>query len=188
MQDASWYQIWIANEASSENGVSGNVYRRWVTAANAGCDGFASKCNHEASKLIGGRQVNWWIQTWSSEGVGPWRSVPLGYDTGYGPTPPATKVLVTVGSGVGALPVYRWESRSSATWYWLWVEETGAAAQPTIARWVTAADAGCVGGGECSVSSSVSIANGGTAWMLTYGEDQGAALYGDWSPAVSFQP
>ncbi len=31
-------------------------------------------------------------------------------------------------------------------------------------------------------------ASGGTAWVLTYGEDQGVGLHGEWSPAVSFLP
>ena len=188
ISSATWYLLWVENEASAEQGSNGTVHRAWYTAAQLGCSSGSGICQVSAPKNIGGSVVRWWVQPWNSViGTGIW-SLPLSYNSGFGPNPPATNLMSPNGAGVGSSPTYSWESRSTATYYNLYIQDSSAVSQPRLYLWLTAAQAGCSGGGTCSYTPSISVTGESTWWVMTYGQDSGVDLYGSWSAPQSFTP
>ena len=74
--DASWYYIYI-------QGPSGLVHADWYSAAQV-C--VASTCSLPNVKTLAVGEHRWWIQTWNSNGYGPW-STGMTF-TVPAPTPP----------------------------------------------------------------------------------------------------
>jgi len=65
--DATWYRLWI-------NDSTGNLLKRWYTAAQAGCASGIGVCTvspGDDAHLAFGDGV-WWVRTWNSVGYGPW--------------------------------------------------------------------------------------------------------------------
>jgi hypothetical protein len=122
----------------------------------------------------------WWIQTWNDAGYGPW-SDGMNFTVG-GPPGPATLISPS-GSISTTAPTYTWNAVSSATWYYLWVNDSTTAAGK-IKTWYTAAQAGCASGsGTCSVTPSTVLAQGACQWWIQTWNDAG---YGPWSSGMSF--
>lgn len=94
--------------------------------------------------------------------------------------PPDKSMLVSP-SGTGTSnPTYTWQAVSSATWYYLWVND--ATGNP-IRKWYTAAAAGCSGGtGQCSVTPSTTVSGTVTWWIRTWNSNGN----GLWSSSLTF--
>ena len=98
--------------------------------------------------------------------------------------PPAKATLVSP-SGIiyTTTPTYVWNAISSATWYYLWVNDS-AGGSGKIAIWYTAEESGCGSGtGTCSVTPSVALAPGAAQWWIQTWNPDG---YGPWSDGMSF--
>jgi len=61
---STWYYLWV-------NDSSGNVIKKWYTAAQAGCVAGSGTCSVQHATAVSGRSV-WWIMTWNRSGYGPW--------------------------------------------------------------------------------------------------------------------
>jgi hypothetical protein len=64
---STWYYLWV-------NGPSGNVIKKWYTAAEANCNG--TTCSVIPGTTLSSGAHTGWIQTWNELGEGPW-SEPL---------------------------------------------------------------------------------------------------------------
>jgi hypothetical protein len=110
-----------------------------------------------------------------------------GFDIGFDEftsllPPPAASLVAPIGGIATTTPTYRWEAVVTATFYYLWVNDAGAA--PKITQWVSAADAGCDGGvGVCSLRPSVPLMPGAARWWVRTWNEAGL---GPWSVALDF--
>ena len=97
-----------------------------------------------------------------------------------GPPPAALEILP---SGMtGKKPNFIWREVSSASWYYLWVNDPSGT--PVIQQWYTAAQVGCPAGtGNCTVSPSVALPNGTYTWWILAWNENG---YGPWSSSLKF--
>ncbi len=167
---STWYYLWV-------NDSTGVKITQWYTAAEAGCASGTGTCTVAPSTALAQGAGQWWIQTYGAAGNGPWSS-PLGFTV----SPPPAATLVSPSGPINTRPpTYNWNAVSSATWYYLWVND---ATGNRISRWYTAAETNCASGtGTCSVSPSTALAQGaGQWWIQTYG----ATGNGPWSSALSF--
>ena len=67
VSNATWYRLWI-------NDSTGNLLKKWYTAAQADCAGGTGVCTvspGDDAHLSFGNGA-WWIRTWNSVGSGPW--------------------------------------------------------------------------------------------------------------------
>jgi uncharacterized protein (DUF2141 family) len=96
---------------------------------------------------------------------------------------PKATLLAPSGAGIEATPIYTWQPVPGATWYELWVNDSGQARK--IDTWYTSAGVGCAGGiGTCVVSPSTPLAPGtATWWIQWWGDEIG---YGSWSDGMGF--
>jgi hypothetical protein len=79
-------------------------------------------------------------------------------------------------------PTYTWNPVTNATWYQLWVNDSGTNSK--IQAWYTAAQAGCASGmGTCSVTPTTPLVTGAAQWWIQTWNDAG---YGPWSDATGF--
>jgi hypothetical protein len=172
VSNATWYRLWV-------NDSTGNKIQKWYPAADAGCADGAGPCSvTPTTEVIGSCQ--WWIQTYNAGGFGPW-SVPLSFTTPI-PTPPVAATLVSPSGTISTFtPTYTWNAVSTATDYYLWVND---AVGNRIQEWYTAAQAGCVGGtGTCSVTPSTPAGPGTCQWWIQTKSDGGV---GPWSTGMYF--
>jgi len=61
---ATWYYLWV-------NDSSGKVFSKWYKSVDV-CSG--GTCSTTPSTVLTNDDHKWWIQTWNSEGYGPWSS------------------------------------------------------------------------------------------------------------------
>jgi hypothetical protein len=171
VSNATWYYLWVDDAA-------GNKIKQWYTAAQAGCGSGTGICSVTPAVAVGGAS-KWWIQTWNASGYGPWSSG-MAF-TVLAPGLPGKAVLISPsGTITTTTPAYTWYAVSSATWYYLWVDD---AAGNKIKRWYTAAQAGCESGtGTCSVTPEVAVGGASKWWIQTWN----AVGYGPWSDAMNF--
>lgn len=95
--------------------------------------------------------------------------------------PPAAAVLTSPLGGVGTLtPTYTWQAVPASTWYYLWVND---ATGNVIKEWYTAAQAGCAGSSTCSITPSVTLAQGSATWWI---RTWNAIDNGPWSAIGNF--
>lgn len=81
---------------------------------------------------------------------------------------PQPMPISPVGDITTATPVFRWQAAAGATSYLLWVNEYANPNVPgKINRTYSAAEAGCNGGGICSVSPGVTFAKASAEWWVT---------------------
>jgi hypothetical protein len=73
--------------------------------------------------------------------------------------PPEKATLISPSGTISTpTPTYTWNAVPSATWYYLWVNDS---TSTKIQTWYTATQAGCASGtGTCSVTPSVRLASG----------------------------
>ncbi len=98
--------------------------------------------------------------------------------------PPTAATLVSPSGYISTNhPTYTWDKvtgASPATWYYLWVENSGT---PVIQQWYTAASV--CGAATCSVIPAVPAFGGTYTWWVLTWNSYG---YGPWSNPLSFVP
>jgi hypothetical protein len=62
---ATWYQLYV-------NDSSGNKIQKWFTASEVGCETGTGTCSVKLPTALAAGLGQWWIQTYSSGGFGPW--------------------------------------------------------------------------------------------------------------------
>src|SRR6202022_3066187 len=96
--------------------------------------------------------------------------------------PPATTLISPAGAIGTQTPTYRWSKVSSASWYYLWVQNQGGV--PVIQAWYTGAS--LCNMSTCSVTPAVTLAAADThTWSVETWDGFG---YGPWSTSLSFTP
>jgi M6 family metalloprotease-like protein len=176
VSNSTWYYLW-ANDST------GNVIKKWYTAAQVGCTSGSGTCSITSTKSLANGAGKWWIRTWNSTGYGPWGAGKSFNVTATGGTKPGAATLVSpTGSITDSTPTYTWNAVSNSTWYYLWGNDSTG---NVIKKWYTAAQAGCTSGaGTCSVTPTTSLANGaGKWWIRTWN----STAYGSWSLPKSFK-
>ncbi len=149
---ATSYYLWV--DDSSANG----KIQQWVTATEAGCAAGTGTCSVTPSIALAQGAATWYVQTWNSSGYGAWSSG-MGFTVPAGQTPLPATLIAPTGSDIGATPIYTWNAVPGATWYELWVNDSGQARK--IDTWYTAAGVGCAAGtGTCVVAPSIPLAPG----------------------------
>jgi len=172
---STWYYLW-ANDSSTNSG----KVKAWYTATQAGCSSGSGTCSVTPSTALAAGTSQWWIQTWNDAGYGPWSDV-----MNFVVIPPPGKA--TLVSPAGAIssntPTYTWNAVQSATYYYLWVNDSSTSGKIKI--WYTATDAACVSGSgtSCSVTPSTALAAGAAQWWIQTWNPSG---YGPWSDGMAF--
>ena len=65
VSDSTWYYLWV-------NDSTGTPIKKWYTAADAGCGSGSGLCSITPTTALALGSCTWWIQTWNSDGDGPW--------------------------------------------------------------------------------------------------------------------
>jgi hypothetical protein len=167
--DSSWYYLWI-------DGPSGNVHKRWYEVGNTiTCS--VGICSVTPSMELPGGDYIWWVQTWNTDGYGPW-STSLSFSL---PTekPPATTLVSPSGSISIHSPTYTWNAVDNATWYYLWVSDSDG--DPVIRQWYRY-ETVC-SGDTCAVTHTTALSNGNHRWWIQTWNPNG---YGPWSAGIPF--
>ena len=82
-----------------------------------------------------------------------------------GSLPPKATLVSPSGNIATTTPTYTWNQVATATWYELYVNDSGTSGK--IQQWYTAAQAGCSSGtGTCSVTPSTGLAAGAAQWWI----------------------
>jgi hypothetical protein len=170
---ATWYYLWV-------NDTMGNRIMQWYRAADAGCPDGVGTCSVTPSTALAPGPAQWWIQTWSPNGHGPW-SLAMTFVATTPPPPGRATLFSPTGAIVARTPTYTWISVPGATWYYLWVNDSSGT---RIAQWYPAADAGCAGNTpNCSITPPTILASGAAQWWIQAWNPSG---YGPWSTALEF--
>jgi len=103
-------------------------------------------------------------------------------------SPPGAATLSSPSGSINsAAPQFTWQAVSGATWYYVWVRDSGTmdySGSPRIAHWITASDAGCgSGSGTCSWYADKNLESGDAKWWIRTWNSAG---YGPWSSAMDF--
>jgi len=176
VSNATWYYLWV-NDASNSSG----KIRTWYKAEEVGCASGSATCRVTPTTSLSSGACNWWIQTWNDAGYGSWSDA-MAFTVG-GAGPPGKAMLISPSGTITTATVgYTWNPVSDATWYQLWVGDSGGA--PEIQSWYTAVQAGCSSGtGTCSVTPATALTNGTYWWWIQTWNDYG---YGPWSDGMPF--
>jgi uncharacterized repeat protein (TIGR03803 family) len=173
VQSATWYYLWV----DDANGVR---IKQWYKADDAGCSGSSALCQATPPVPVKGSS-EWWIQSWSAVGEGPW-STPLSFDAPVLPAPAAATLVEPSGSIDTPTPTYVWNAASNSTWYYLWVDD---AAGPGIKQWYSIAQANCPSGtGQCSVNPGIGLVGPFCKWWIQTWSYPGGP--GPWSAPTQF--
>jgi large repetitive protein len=171
VSNAEWYYLWIMDSVSI-------TVRQWFTASAAGCASGTGLCSVAAPAPVRPGPVYWWVQTWNSDGYGPWSAAML-----FTPSVPGQVTTVSpTGPTPTPTPSFTWNASPLASYYYLWVNN--AAGAPVLRQWYTAAAAGCPAGtGTCTIAQPVTLGPGRAVWWIQTWNDVG---YGPWSAARPF--
>ena len=94
----------------------------------------------------------------------------------------STTLIYPSGNINSSHPTYKWNAVCGANSYWLLVDDT--TGRGKIFKPFSASEAGCASGtGTCSVTPSISIADGNATWWIDPCHSRGC---GDWSNALGF--
>jgi hypothetical protein len=172
---ATWYYLWV-NDSSTNSG----KIKTWYTSAEVGCGSGTGTCSVTPSTNLAAGAGQWWIQTWNNAGYGPWSDA-MSFTVSVS-GPPGRATLVSPSGIISTTtPTYTWNAVASATWYYLWVNDS---TSTKMQIWYTAAQAGCGSGtGTCSVTPLVTLASGAAQWWI---QTYNSAGYGPWSTGMSF--
>ena len=168
VSNSTSYYLWV-------DGPSGTaVIQTWYTAAQAGCASGTGTCSVTPSTTLSNGTNQWWIEAGAG---GPWSDA-MNFTVNVAPPGKATLVSPS-GTISTSTPTYTWNAVSTATSYYLWVDEPSGTA--VFQTWYTATQAGCASGtGTCSVTPSTALVNGASVWWIEAGA--GAP----WSDAMNF--
>jgi hypothetical protein len=64
--NASWYRLWVRDS-------TGVIINKWDRALQTNCTAGSGECTITPATAVSGA-ASWWIQTWNSNGYGPWSS------------------------------------------------------------------------------------------------------------------
>jgi hypothetical protein len=169
---ATYYQLYVDDS-------SGTKIQKWYTSAQAGCSSGTGMCSITPSVALAEGSGIWWIQTWNSSGYGPWSGVSF---TVVSPDLPGKSILISPPGGTRTnTPFFTWNAVSTASWYYLWVDD---ASGHRMDEWYKGAEAGCSSGtGTCSVRPDIALAQGPAKWWVQAWNSNG---YGPWSDGMPF--
>jgi hypothetical protein len=102
---ATWYYLWI-----NKNGEY--YHQEWIQSAS----------RWTATNDLPSGSYEWWVQTWNTEGYGPWSTnsiffVPFTVPGVIGMDLAVVKDTTTI--------QYQWYADMGSTWYELWINENG---------------------------------------------------------------
>ncbi len=181
---ATWYYVWVRDSGTMNYSGSPRI-GHWITASAAGCGSGTGTCSWWADKNLQSGNAKWWIRTWNSAGYGPWSSAMDFMVSGV--SLPATVTLVSPNSDVSTTtPELTWNSASGATWYYVWVRDSGTmnfSGEPRVKQWLSASQAGCSGGGTCSWTVNKDLMEGSTRFWVQSWNPSG---FGGWSSGMHF--
>lgn len=149
----------------------------WYTAVAAGCQAGA-ECGAVPSVTLSNGTADWRVQAWTPLGYGAWSPlVPL---TVAIEAPLAPTLVSPNGPAGSRTPAFRWNGSANATLYFVRVYDvTGA----RIERWLSPAEAGCAGGGVCTLNAGVTLASGAGSWQVIAWNP---TAYSPWSSTLVF--
>ncbi len=168
---ATWYQLWI-------NDSSGKLFAKWYTANEMGCE--TGICQIKPAVPLEGGEYAWWVQSWNPAGSGPWAEG-MAFTVITEPPP-----IATLSAPNGTLNdntlTYTWKQVKTATWYYLWINDSSG---KIFTKWYTANEAGCVGflGVICQIKPAISLEAGQYTWWIQTWNPIG---YGPWSEGMTF--
>jgi len=172
---ATWYQLWVNDSATSPK------IKAWYTAAQVGCAAGTGTCSVTPATALALGLGQWWIQTWNDSGDGPWSDV-LQFTVVTGGAPGKSTLVFPTGTITTTTPTYIWNAVSTATWYYLLVNDS--AGVPQIQAWYTVGQVGCAtGSGLCSVTPGIGLTLGAGQWWIQTWNSNG---YGPWSDPLNF--
>ena len=121
------YYLWV-------NDSTGNRLQKWYRQDETGCLTGGEICSVTADIALAPGAAQWWIQTWNSDGYGPWSDAMV--FTVPAPVPPGKCTLASPSGTIGTnTPNYTWQAEPNSTSYYLWVNDsTGIRYQ----KWFTA--------------------------------------------------
>lgn len=170
---ASNYYLWV-------NDPTGTVIQQTYSASQANCGSGSGTCQISPGTSLNSGDISWWVQASNAFGNGQW-SARGAFVVGGVPGP--ASLLFPLGASAGANPPYSWNPVSNSSWYMLWVNENGS---NKVARWYTAAQAGCPTGNEtrCEINPPENSTSGSSSswWVRTYN----TAGMGAWSAQRDF--
>jgi hypothetical protein len=173
---ATWYLLWVNSTAGS------GVINSWYSAEQANCASGTGSCSVTPATPVAAGNAQWWIQTWSEAGYGPW-SDGMSFSVDVGGPPPKASLISPSGTITTSTPTYTWNAVATSTWYLLYVNDSKT--QATINQWYKASDTGCgSGSGTCSVAPSTVLAPGDCQWWIQTWNDSGT---GPWSDGMMFK-
>jgi hypothetical protein len=170
---ATWYLLWV-----SSNGTP--IMQKWYTAAQSGCISGIGTCSVKPDITLPSGSAQWYIQPWNAAGYGAWSDGMI-FAVAGASLPEKTTLIAPVGTISTTTPTYKWNAAATATWYYLWVDDSNG---NRVKSWFTALQAGCAAGtGTCSVTPATSISPGAALWWVQTWNDAG---YGPWSDGMPF--
>jgi Zn-dependent metalloprotease len=172
VSNATWYSLYV-------NDATGNKINQWYTREEAGCASGIGNCAVTPTTEVRGSS-QWWVRTYNAAGLGPW-SVGMSFTAPSPTVPPGAATQVSPNGGWSdSTPTYTWNAVSTATWYSLYVNDSGG---NKINQWYAAADAGCAdGAGTCSVTPTTMVLGTYNWYIRTYN----SGGVGPWSSGKSF--
>jgi hypothetical protein len=150
---ASSYYLWV-NDTSAAPRIA-----QWMSATDANCGSGTGNCSASPSVVLASGAGRWFVQTWNSFGYGPW-SAALDFSI-VGLVAPT--LMSPTGTISSSGPTFTWNAVSGATYYYLWVNDSGSA--PKFTGWFTTTATGCgAGTGTCSTAIGVPLNAGAGRW------------------------
>jgi hypothetical protein len=184
VSDSSWYYLWV--EGPTSDGV---LIQQWYNAAEI-CAGGTCAVTPPTTLFLGTHKA--WVRPWNHVGNGPW-SARKDFTITAPTAPGAATLTAPAGTITDTTPTYTWNAvladppqgdpeiaGDAATWYYLWVDGPGG---NVIKQWFTAAGAGCVAGGTCSVTPGTELTGGDHSWWIRTWNEAGQ---GPWSARADF--
>jgi inhibitor of cysteine peptidase len=170
---STWYYLYV-------NDSKGTRITSWYSASQAGCAGGTGTCTVSPGTVLATGSGVWWVQTYGSNGYGPW-SNSMAFTVPAPPSPGKVTLVSPSGTISTATPLYTWNADPNSTWYLLYVNDSTG---NKISNWYSASQAGCSGGtGTCSIEPGTVLAPGSATWWI---QSYGAAGNGPWSNGMTF--
>jgi hypothetical protein len=171
---ATRYSLWV-DDASGPRRVNA-VY----SAAELGCDA-GGTCSAVPPFVLVPGLAHWWVRGENTMGNGPW-SEPTEFTVAGGPPPPVAPPMAIspLDNIVTSTPSYSWSAVADATEYYLWVKDPDGI---RIQQVYSSVDAGCSGGGTCSITPSAAVGTGLSTWWVRAQNSGGTS---GWSMGASF--
>jgi hypothetical protein len=141
-----------------------------------GCN-VAGQCSAAPDAALAQGTAEWQVQSWTSDGFGPWSAV-IALTVAVSMPPPPT-LISPVGAVGSASPTLEWNGSTDAAVYYVVAYDV---AGLRVDRWLTPAQAGCASGGICSLAG-VTFARGPAQWRVIAWSQSG---YSPWSSTMLF--